>query len=47
VRCARIHYDERREGSMPLLFERLLEKIYNMMIVKEKLVPGRGLEPQP
>jgi hypothetical protein len=26
---------------MPLLFERLLEKIYNIMIIKEKLVPGR------
>jgi hypothetical protein len=30
---------------MPLLFERLLEKIYNIMITKEKMVPGRGLEP--
>jgi hypothetical protein len=46
VRFARIYYDERREGSMPLLFERLLEKIYNTMIIKNKLVPGRGLKPR-
>jgi hypothetical protein len=42
---ARIHYSEKRKGSMPLLFERLLEKIYNSMITQEKLVPGR--EPNP
>jgi hypothetical protein len=41
--CARIHYSERREGSMPLFFERLLEKIYNIVSTKEKLVPGRGI----
>jgi hypothetical protein len=44
VGFARIYYDERREGSMPLLLERLLLKMYNYFIIKEKLVPGRGLQ---
>jgi hypothetical protein len=35
VGFARIYYDERREGSMPLLLERLLLKMYNYLIIKE------------
>jgi hypothetical protein len=46
VGFTRIHYDERREGSMPLLFKRLLEKMYNIIIMKEKLVRGRGILPR-
>jgi hypothetical protein len=34
VGFTRIHYDERREGSMPLLFKRFLEKMYNIIIMK-------------